>query len=147
MKKLLFGTAVVLLMASCSGNNASDKANDDSARIVDSIAQIEETKAAAEQAREDSIRQDSIAKAEELAKATAQYDPMLDKYESLINKCWSMSKKGMTINDQELADVWMAAGDEGTKLGKVKNKLNPEQQTRLKKLDKDYEKFCRTQPA
>lgn len=61
MKKLLFGTAALLLMASCSANGTNEKAKEDSTRIADSIAQVEEAQAAAEQARLDSIRQDSIA--------------------------------------------------------------------------------------
>ena len=60
MKKLLFGVTALLLMTSCSGNGTTEKASDDSARIADSIAQVENAKAAAEQARLDSIRQDSI---------------------------------------------------------------------------------------
>ena len=60
MKKLLFGAAALLLMASCSGNTTKEKAKEDSIRIADSIAQVEAAKAAAEQARMDSIRQDSI---------------------------------------------------------------------------------------
>ncbi|MCH5236621.1 MAG: hypothetical protein J1E95_02340 [Muribaculaceae bacterium] len=64
MKKLLLGAVALFLMASCAGNGSSEKAREDSARIADSIAQIEKTKAEAEQARQDSIRQDSIKKAE-----------------------------------------------------------------------------------
>ena len=66
MKKLLLEASALILMASCAGNGASEKANEDSARIADSIAQVEATQAAAEQARLDSIRQDSIAKEEEM---------------------------------------------------------------------------------
>ena len=58
-----------------------------------------------------------------------------------------MSKNGLTINDQKLADVWMEAGDVASKLDKANKKLTPEQQSRLKKLNKDYKKFCSTQPA
>ena len=64
MKKILFVAAALFLMASCSGNGTTEKASDDSARIADSIAQVENAKAAAEQARLDSICQDSIQKAE-----------------------------------------------------------------------------------
>ena len=65
MKKLLFGAAALLLMASCSGNRTTEKASDDSARTADSIAQVETAKAAAEQARLDSLRTDSIKHEEE----------------------------------------------------------------------------------
>lgn len=62
MKKLLFGTVAVLLMASCAGNGNSEKAREDSIRIADSIAALEaaQAEAEAEQARLDSLRQDSI---------------------------------------------------------------------------------------
>ena len=63
MKKLLFGAAALLLMASCSGNRTTEKASDDSARIADSIAQVETAKA--EQTRLDSIRTDSLKHEEE----------------------------------------------------------------------------------
>lgn len=73
MKKLFFGTIALFLMASCSGNGASEKAKEDSARVADSIAQVEVTRQAeeaalttAEQARLDSIRRDSIAKEKEM---------------------------------------------------------------------------------
>lgn len=60
MKKILFGVATMLLFASCSGNGSSEKAKEDSARIADSIAKVEAAKEASEQARLDSLRQDSI---------------------------------------------------------------------------------------
>lgn len=66
MKKLLYGAVALLLTASCAGNKA-EKENEESIRQADSIAAIEarqEAQAAAEQARLDSLRQDSIAKAE-----------------------------------------------------------------------------------
>lgn len=60
MKKLLFGVAMMLLVASCSGNGASEKEREDSVHFADSIAQVEAAKAVAEQARRDSLGQDSI---------------------------------------------------------------------------------------
>lgn len=60
MKKLLFFAMSLILMAGCSGNGASEKANEDSIRIADSIAKVEAAQAAAEQARLDSIAMDSI---------------------------------------------------------------------------------------
>lgn len=67
MKKLLFGAATLLLISSCSGNSIKEKAKEDSIRIADSIAQVDASKAAAEQARLDSIRQDSIQKEADFA--------------------------------------------------------------------------------
>ena len=62
MKKIFIGAVALcmMVMVSCSGNHGVEKGRDDSARIADSIAQVEAAKAAAEQARLDSIRQDSI---------------------------------------------------------------------------------------
>ena len=64
MKKLLFGAAALFLIASCGGNGTSEKVREDSSHIADSIAQVEAAKAAAEQARLDSLSQDSIKKIE-----------------------------------------------------------------------------------
>lgn len=77
MKKLLFGAAAVLLMASCSGNGSAEKTEktgEDSARISDSIAQVEAAQAASEKAHQDSLRADSIQKAE----ADAFYNKLPD---------------------------------------------------------------------
>ena len=41
MKKLLLGAAALFLMTGCSGNGTSEKTREDSARIADSIAQVE----------------------------------------------------------------------------------------------------------
>lgn len=50
MKKFLFGTIAVLLMASCTGKRGSEATKDDSTCIADSIAKGEVAKAVAEQA-------------------------------------------------------------------------------------------------
>lgn len=60
MRKLLFGALAIFLIAGCSGKVDTEKARQDSIRMADSIARVE----AAEQARLDSIRQDSIKNAE-----------------------------------------------------------------------------------
>ena len=87
MKKLLFGVAALLLMASCSGNGTTEKASDDSARIADSIAQVETAKAAAEQARLDSIRQDSINESMEKAELETSVSTFItDLYAVVFNK-------------------------------------------------------------
>lgn len=82
MKKLVLLTvsAIVMSMAvtGCSGGNAQ-KERDDSIRRADSLAAVEasiqEDLKAAEQARLDSIRQDSIAKAENDKFLNALPDP------------------------------------------------------------------------
>lgn len=80
MKKLLFGVATILLIVSCSGNGASEKAREDAARIADSIAKVEAEQAAAEQARLDSLRQDSIAKAQSLQANSAEVEKMITEF-------------------------------------------------------------------
>ena len=55
MKKLLFGLAALFLLTSCVGKRNSEKTREDSARVADSIAQVEAAKAVVEQARQDSI--------------------------------------------------------------------------------------------
>lgn len=87
MKKLFFGAVMMLLMASCSGNGALKKAKEDSARIADSIAQVENAKAAAEQARLDSIRQDSINEAMKKAELETSVSTFItDLYAVVFNK-------------------------------------------------------------
>ena len=150
MKKLLFGVAALLLMGACSGSSSTktDNQDMDSVNSIDTVSSAVDAKPVEEHAQLETLQSDTIAEAEKKIDAdVAKYDSMLDKYESLIKKCWSMSKKGLTINDQKLADVWMEAGDVAYKLDKANKKLTPEQQGRLKKLNKDYEKFCSTQPA
>ena len=150
MKKILLGAMALLLMGACSGSNSSKTDNQDmeSVESIDTASQSDDVTPGNEQAQLDSSSQAPIAKEEKKEDpAVAKYNSMLDKYESLIKKCWSMSKKGLSINDQELADVWMKAGEAGSKLDKSNKNLTPEQQNRLKKLNKDYRKFCLTQPA
>lgn len=105
MKKLLFGIAAIMLMASCSGNGASEKAKEDSTRIADSIAQVEAEQAAAEQARLDSLRADSIKKAE----ADAFYNKLPDPKKIVWNnKAGNYLKKlgfsGTTHGDEDYAE-------------------------------------------
>ena len=57
MKKLLLGATALIFMTSCSGNGASEKAHEDTARITDSIAQVEEAMATEEQDHLESIHQ------------------------------------------------------------------------------------------
>lgn len=87
MKKLLFGAAALLLMTSCAGNGASEKSHDDSTRIADSIALVESANAVAEQARLDSIRQDSIQKETEKAEFSEIQSLVKNLYQSSIIGC------------------------------------------------------------
>lgn len=70
MKKLILLPLVAIALVSCGGGKSAEEVAADSVRIADSIAAAQQ---AAEQARLDSIAQDSIAKAE----AAKMYDNAL----------------------------------------------------------------------
>ena len=59
MKKSLLGAAALLLMVSCSGNSTTEKTNEDSVDLSDSIAQVEAAKQAGHQ--DSAIQADSSA--------------------------------------------------------------------------------------
>lgn len=139
MKKLLLGGTVLLLMASCSGNGTSEKAQENAAHLADSIAQVEAAKAAAEQARQDSIRQDSLAKAEELAKA-AQYDGLVSQFVSSVNKIEKAANRGDFSNMHALVNNYESLHN---KINKVKNDLTPEQLTKVQNAEKKYKRLGR----
>ena len=133
MKKFLFGAAALLLMASCSGNGTSEKKTEDSTRIADSIAQVETTRQAeiaAEQARLDSIRQDSIAKVEKTAQEASQYDDLVNQYAALVNK---LDKEARSGNFNNMYSKVTKITNLEAKIRKVKNNLSPEQLKKYKK--------------
>ena len=121
MKKLLFGVAALLLMASCSGNGTTEKASEDSTHIADSIAQVEAAQAAAEQAR-----QDSIAKAE----AAAQYDNLIKEYASAIVTFKNRAIR--TNGDYQSYKLYLKCKDLEAKLNKQKDKMTSEQLSKFK---------------
>lgn len=148
MKKLLLGLTVIALLGSCSEKGSKNK--DNQGKITDSPVEAVTTQVEETQPSVDSIASETtnVSKKEETNNTgDPKYDTMLDKYQSLIDKCWKLSKKGLSINDQELADVWMEAGNMGNKINKEKKNLSNEQQSRLKDLDKSYKKFCTSQPS
>lgn len=59
MRKLLFGASALILMVSCSGNGTTEKNNEDSTHIADSISQVEAAKEAGHQ--DSTIQADSNA--------------------------------------------------------------------------------------
>lgn len=69
MKKIIFGTIAVLLMASCAGKNGSETTNDGSIGIPDSVVRVDseriETETVAESATMDTVPQASKEKEEE----------------------------------------------------------------------------------
>ena len=119
MKKLLFGAAALLMMTSCSGNGGSDKANEESAQAGDSITQVEATQkaedatnVAAEQARLDSLRADSIQKAE----AESFYNSLPDikkltiaDHKKETNYLRSLGFKG-SFKEKGMEEDWRADG-------------------------------------
>lgn len=134
MKKLLFGISALLSLASCSGNGASEKAREDSTRIADSIAQVEAAKAAVEQARLDSIRQDSIAKAE----VAAQYDDLVNQLVSAVNNIDNAHKKGNYSNMHSLVNKYNSIHNQ---INKVKKDLSSEQLSKVKGAEKKYKRL------
>lgn len=138
MKKNLLGVAVLLLLASCMGNNTTEKGNEDSANIVDSVAKAEIDKtASAEQARPDSIRQDSVVKVEKVEKAEkaekaekSKYDDLINQYVSAVNTVEKAAKKGQWNKIQSLCDRAVKLRN---KIEKIKKDLTPEQSAKLKK--------------
>ena len=138
MKKLLSGIAALMLMASCSGNKkSSENINDDSTSISDSIVQVVDTcqaedtaLAAAEQARLESLRQDSIAKVEKTVKKASQYDELINQYVSAVNTVEKAAHKGQWNKMQSLCDKAQRLRN---KIDKVKKDLTPEQSAKFKK--------------
>ena len=134
MKKLLYLSAVLLLATSCSGGN-SDKAKEDSAALEDSLAKVEIAK---EQARLDSILQDSIAKAEQQAKAASQYDEVVDQYVANVNKVAAAAKKGDYSKYGPLSSKCINLS---SKIEKIKGELTPEQLDKYKKAKSKYSRL------
>lgn len=60
MKKFLFGTVALLLMVSCTGKGESEKTNEDSTSIADSIPQVETVQPTTEKAQQDAIDRETI---------------------------------------------------------------------------------------
>ena len=133
MKKLLFGVAAIMLMASCSSNGTSEK--EDSTRIADSIAQVE---VANELARQDSIRQDSIAKVEKAAQQAAQYDDLVNQFVSAVNNIDNAHKKGNYSNMHSLVNKYNTIHNQ---INKVKKDLSSEQLSKVKNAEKKYKKL------
>ena len=142
MKKLLFGAAAIMLMVSCSGNGASEKAQEDSTRITDSIAQQEAALATDGQVRQDSLRQDSIAKAE----AAAQYDDLLNEYLAATTKLENLAKKVKrleNVNFNTVNNTLSKCVSLERQIKKVKSKLTPEQLEKFKKGKTKWDKNVR----
>ena len=100
MKKgLLFAIAALALLAgACGGSKEAEKAAEDSARRADSMAQVKAAEeaaiAAAEQARLDSLRQDSIEKREKAIERIPSFSQINNgNLESVLKKAGFKIKK------------------------------------------------------
>lgn len=133
MKKLLFGVAVIMLMASCSGNGTNEKAQEDSASIADSIAPVEVASVAEEQ-----TGQDSVVKAEEAANTSAEYDELLDQYEKSV-KSYQKFVKNFRGDYDKQPSYTKKCIELYKKINKVKNELSPEQNKKFKSLKSKYD--------
>ena len=141
MKKLLFGAAAIMLMISCSGNGTTEKTNEDSANIADSVAQIDtaKVKAEVEKAYQDSIQQDSIAKAEAQTKAAAQYDDLIKEYASAIVTFKNRAIR--TYGDYQSYKLFLKCKDLEKKLNKQKDKMTSEQLSKFKSEKSKLKKY------
>ena len=123
MKKLLFGVASILLMASCSGNNdASKKDGEDSDRTSDSIAQVDtqnviaeqpspeagpqddEQKVIAEQATPEADPQDDVQKDEEFAKVVKALERMPEDKDKIGAYLKNLGFKGNKTTSKKMED-------------------------------------------
>lgn len=95
MKKLLFGIAALSLLISCSGNSASEKANEDSTLSTDSIVQLDTADSTTIQAEpeavpqealsQESVRQDSVATNQSLQANSVEVEKKIkDFYEGAV---------------------------------------------------------------
>lgn len=132
MKKIFYFTALLVMAVGCNGKGDGQK---NEAQIADSIAQAE----AREQARIDSIRQDSIAKAEELANAAAQYDNLLKQYEDAV-VAYQKFVKNFNGNYSKQPAYTTKCIDLYKQLNKVKDQLTDEQKKKFKSLSSKYDK-------
>ena len=135
MRKILFGAFALFLMTSCTGNGTSEKINEDTARVTDSIAQIEATNAATEQAKQDSTPQNSSTKVE----AAAEYDDLVNNYVNSVKSIDKAAKKGDFSKMHSLINNYNSALN---KINKVRSKLSPEQLSKVKKAEKKYKKLA-----
>ena len=91
MKKFLFGTIAVLLMASCTGKSGSETTNDDSTGISDSIKQIETVQPEDEKEQKDTIVQE-IPQPDSIKKETEEED--FSEIQSLVKNFYKSSVIG-----------------------------------------------------
>ena len=137
MKKMLIGAAALLLMASCSGNGTTEKTLEDSARIADSIAQVEtQTKSEKTDTVTDGLN--STQSAEEQTNDYAQYDDLLNQYETVV-KQYQKFVKNFNGNYSKQPTYTTKCNKLSGKLNKIKDILSPEQKKKLKSLRAKYD--------
>lgn len=133
INKILAFLISIILIASCSSNSKKQEEEEASLQQADSIGAVE-----AENARKESLRQDSIKRAE-----MERYDQMISECEYLANKYNKAVKKYQNfINGSEEEDP----GDPNIDYEKFRNKyqqiiliidnLSPEQFKRVETIEK-----------
>lgn len=90
MTKFFYVMAAIMLLASCSGIGSSETTTDP---VADSIAQAQAMQKAAEQARLDSLRQDSIQKEQEKAEFAQIQSMVKDFYHGSVIGCKHKTSK------------------------------------------------------
>lgn len=112
MKKVSYLFVLSIIFSCCAGNNA-EKEREDSIRKADSIATIqaekEEAMRAAEQARLDSIRQDSIANEENL-----RIKPQYFSYDA------DFQKKAKSLGFKKISEEIEEDEENGIEMGEVR---------------------------
>lgn len=112
MKKLLLGAVALIVLASCAGKDASEKARENSDGFADSLAQAEASRAASEQALRDSLQTESIKKAE----AEFFYNSLpsikklaVDDHKKIAKYLHSLGFKG-SFKEEGMEEDWRANG-------------------------------------
>lgn len=138
MRKLIFGSAILFLLANCSSNGASEKSNEDSSSITDSIAKGEAAKDTTEQVRQDSVVKDTTVKEEESSNTTAEYDDLLNQYEKSVKNYQKFVRNFRGEYDKQPAYT-KKCRNLYNKINKIKNKLSPAQNKKFKSLKSQYD--------
>lgn len=149
MKNLLFGAAVLFLMASCAGNGRSEKVGEDSSQRADSSLQTEvAAEAETEQVPQDSMAKDANAKTEKTSNKSAEYDDLLNQYEKSVKNYQKFVKTFREFNNDgfyhKQPSYTKKCRDLYFKINKIKNNLTPEQNRKFKSLRSKYEKAYHT---
>lgn len=121
-------------MTGCAGGNA-EKEREDSIRNADSLTAVEAAIKTTEQTWEDSIRQDSIAKADASLQASTQYDDIINKYEDAADAFYKYVRTS-NYDDEKAIKLNEKCWKLSKQIKKIKNELTPEQLSKVKAAEK-----------